>query len=84
MGKCAWLFPFDRRFFSVLCKSYHILAFIRQGLEKLKFTEMTRVHLTEEIRVEFETIWVLSEFLLADLRERNASNMYASDSSLEG
>ena len=84
MGKCAWLFPLHRRFFNILFRSYHFLAFVREGLDAGRFQETDKVQLTDEVRTEFETVWVLSEFLVADIQQRYAERIYAFDSSLQG
>ena len=84
MGKCPWIFPLHRGYFSILYKSYHLLAYIRRGLEEGRFNGDYEVYLREDIRQEFKTIWVLSRFLCRDLQERSAEKMYASDSSPKG
>ena len=42
------------------------------------------IHLSKEVRKEFQTVWALSGFLSTDLTERGAETMYAADASLEG
>ena len=42
------------------------------------------IHLSKEVRREFQAIWALSQFLSTDLTERAADMMYAADASLEG
>ena len=84
MGKCAWIFPLHRRFFSILSRAYRLLARVRRGLDSGEMEENTILHLDKEVRREFTTVWALTSFLNADLTERAASMMYAADSSLEG
>ena len=60
------------------------LAFVRKGLDAGRFQETDKVQLTDEVRTEFETVWVLSEFLVADIQQRYAERIYAFDSSFQG
>ena len=84
MGKCAWLFPLHRRFFSILLIAYRLLARVRRGLDSGKLDENDTLHLDKDVRREFGTVWTLASFLRADLTERSAGLMYAADASLEG
>ena len=84
MGKCAWLFPLHRRFFSILKVAYRVLARVRRGLDSGTLDENDTLHLDKQVRREFGTVWTLISFLKADLTERSAGMMYAADASLEG
>lgn len=84
MGKCAWLFPLHRRFFSILSAAYRLLSRVRRGLDSGSLDENDILHLDKAVRREFGAVWTLTSFLHADLTERSAGMMYAADSSLEG
>ena len=84
MGKCAWLFPLHRRFFSILKAAYRLLARVRRGLDSGTLDENDTLHLDKQVRREFGTVWTLISFLKADLTERSAGMIYAADASLEG
>ena len=45
MGKCAWIFPLHRRFFSILSESYRLLAHVRRQLDKGAIREDNIIHL---------------------------------------
>ena len=84
MGKCAWIFPLHRRFFSILQECYRLLTQVRRGLDSGKIKDTDIIHLSKEVRTEFRTVWALSGYLFADLTARNAECVFACDSSLEG
>ena len=84
MGKCAWIFPLHRRFFSILIVAYRLLARGRRGLDSGTLDPNDTIHLDKDVRREFGTVWALTSFLQADLTERSAGMMYATDASLEG
>ena len=56
MGKSAWIFPLHRRFFSILHECYRLLTHVRRGLDSGKIKETDIIHLTKEVRTEFQTI----------------------------
>ena len=80
MGKNAWLFPLSRRFFSLLHRSYGLLAHHRR-----KETPSWRViRLPRKVRQEFLHLARLCEWLKADLRVEPAGSIFSCDASLTG
>ena len=80
LGKCAWVFPLKRRFFSIIHKSYKLLAKCR----KAEVPNKKHIYLNKMIRRELETVVALGPWLVAELRLEPCPEIFACDASVEG
>ena len=80
MGKLAWVCPLRRRFFSLLRNSYQLLqAHMSRDTKK-----QTKIGLKLAVREEFRDVWLLGQFLKAELRAEPCGSIFACDASTEG
>ena len=80
IGKCSWLFPLKRRFFSLLYRTFHLLARLRTRDVAPEY----RVSLSKRVRAEFAAVSALGCWLYAELVAMPSPRVFACDASTEG
>lgn len=80
MGRCAWLMPLSRFFFSLMFSSFELLAHCR----RVDMPAERNLRLSKLVRAEFRWVATLGEWLKAELQMDPADSIFACDASLSG